>query len=72
GITVEKKDIRTELTAEFNRASYNAENVSEVARAIGDASHFLQYIIDLHSISLIDRLGSRFYYMLSEEKKFNR
>jgi len=72
GITVMKEKLNTELTAEVHRATYNAENVSDIARAIRDASIFLQYIIDHHDISSVDRLGSRFYYMLSEEKEFNR
>lgn len=72
GIAIQKPEVCTELTAEIQRASYDAENVSDVAKAIRDASDFLQHIIDLHGISLIDRLGSRFYYMLSEKKEFNR
>lgn len=72
GIAIQKPEVCTVLTAEIQRASYNAENVSDVVKAIRDASDFLQHIIDLHGISLINRLGSRFYYMLSEKKEFNR
>ncbi len=72
GIAIQKPEVCTELTAEIQRASYNVENVLDVTKTIRDASDFLQHIIDLHGISLIDRLGSRFYYMLSEEKEFNR